>query len=46
MPGFNGLLLLVDIEDGTIETVRTFYNKENKTLYFWSGETLNKKNQY
>lgn len=31
---FNGLSLLVDIEDGTIETIRTFYNKENRILYF------------
>ena len=30
---FNGLSLLVDIEDGTIETIRTFYNRENKVLY-------------
>ena len=31
---FNGLSLLVDMEDGTIETIRTFYNKGNKILYF------------
>ena len=30
---FNGLSLWVDIEDGTIETIRTFYNRENKVLY-------------